>query len=132
MQMLPKWVLPPTMPAVYDSESFTSLEMVAKVYGAMNGLIEEYNKFADQVNTEITAHVESETKNREEFEANVTKVMNQFICSMEAYLKTNLSDTAREYIDQLIAAGVFRVELLYDAATEALTLDIVNGGVNNG
>lgn len=98
MQLLPKWVLPPTMPAIYDLESGTALEMTAKVYGAMNTLIEEYNKFADSVNTAMGTFTEEEKTARKQFETDVTKVYREFTCTMEKYLRLNLDDTATKVI----------------------------------
>ena len=53
MQLLPKWTMLRPMPVLYDTESATAIEMVGKVYGAMNELIKEYNSFADEVNTKL-------------------------------------------------------------------------------
>ena len=50
--MLPRWVLPPTLPSVYDSESATTLEMTSKLYGAMSKMVEDYNSFVDGINEE--------------------------------------------------------------------------------
>lgn len=98
MQLLPKWVLPPTMPSIYDLESYTALEMTAKVYGAMNTLIAEYNKFADSVNAALGTFTDEETAARTNFETEVTKVYRQFMCQMEQYLQINLDTTAKNII----------------------------------
>ena len=113
MQLLPKWVLPPTMPSIYDTESFTALEMVAKVYGATNELIGEYNAFADKVNKEITEFTESEQKSREAFEENITKVMREFVCSMERQFKTNLESTVEKLLNEAIRAGDLKITEVY-------------------
>lgn len=105
MNLLPKWVLPSPFPAVYDSESFTAIEMVSKVYGAMNTLIEEYNKFADTANAAFAKFSTDETEARNNFEESVTKVYRQFMCQMENYLKLNLDDTATKMIQEGINNG---------------------------
>ena len=130
MILLPKWVLPPSLPSVYESESATALEMVAKVYGAMNTLIEEYNKFAAKTEKTVSEHNESETNAREEFEFEITKLMTEFTACMEAYLKTNLKETAETLINEAIAAGTLTVAEVYDPESESL--NIVTGGEVNG
>ena len=92
----------------------------------MNALIEEYNKFADTVNDQLSTFTESEDEARKEFELQITKVMNEFRCSMERYLKLNLEDTATKLINEAIAAGKIMVEQ-YDPESESL--NIVTGGV---
>ena len=53
MQPLPEWVLPPTMPSIYESESFTAMEAVARLYGATKQLIDEYNEFTVALQKEV-------------------------------------------------------------------------------
>lgn len=109
MQLLPKWVLLNTYPAVYDFESLTATEQTARVYGAMQTLIEEYNKFADSVNTALGTFTESETEARAEFETNVTKVYRQFVCQMEDYLRINLDSTAERVFVEGMNNGTIKV-----------------------
>lgn len=126
MNMLPKWVLPSYLPSVYDSESGTVLEMTAKLYGAMNTLISEYNTFADTVNEQMEGFSSEEKEARKEFELSITKVMNEFRCCMEQYMKTNLNATAEKLIGDALASGQIIVTEHYDPVTESL--DIVAGG----
>lgn len=123
MQQLPVWVFPSALPSVYDSESFTALEMVYKLYGAVNELIGEYNKTVENLN----GFQEEEKAAREEFELKVTKVIRQFMCDMETYLKTNLAETAREVVNNAIKSGELSLLESYDEASEALTIQITGG-----
>ncbi len=50
--MLPRWMLP-SMSSIYDLESSTISEMVPKLYGTMRALIDDYNEFVDDINTQI-------------------------------------------------------------------------------
>lgn len=124
MNNLPKWFLANPFPAVHDFESLTVLEQTARLFGVVNELITEYNETVEQLKT----YTQQETENREDFETKITKVMKEFMCSMESYLKTNLHETAATEIQKLIDSGVFRAALVYDAETEALNLSIVTGG----
>lgn len=121
MNLLPKWVLPPTLPSIYDCESFTALEMVSKLYGAVNELITEYNKTVEQLN----GFQEAEKAAREEFELKVTKVIKQFMCDMESNF-VNLEATAETVINEAIQAGRITVTEVYNPETESL--NIVVGG----
>ena len=123
MQLLPKWVLPPTIPSIYDSESFTALEMVAKLYGAVNELITEYNKTVEQLN----GFQEAEKAAREEFELKLTKVIKQFICETESKF-ADLEAPAANIVNEAIQAGRITVKEVYDPETESLNL-VVGGEV---
>ena len=98
MQLLPKWVMLNTYPAIYDFESMTATEQTARVYGAMQTLIGEYNKFADSVNTALGTFTEEEQEARKEFETKITKVYREFSCQMDKYLRLNLDETATKVI----------------------------------
>ena len=121
MNLLPKWVLPPTLPSVYDCESFTALEMVSKLYGAVNELITEYNKTVEQLN----GFQEEEKAAREDFELKLTKVVKQFICETERKF-TDLESTAANIVNEAIQAGRITIKEVYDPETESL--NIVAGG----
>lgn len=127
MNLLPKWVLPPTMPSIYDSESFTSLEMVSKLYGAMNALIEEFNKFDKDINSQVENFIKNETEHREVFEYNITTVIKQFICSTEEKF-TDLREVAKEEVNKAIQAGDIKIAEVYDPVTESLNM-IVGGEI---
>ena len=121
MNLLPEWVLPPTLPAVYDCESSTALEMVSKLYGAVNELITEYNKTVEQLN----GFQEEEKAAREEFELKITKVIRQFICDIERKF-VDLDGLAKTLINDAIVAGNLAIAVDYDQETESL--NIVTGG----
>lgn len=126
MNALPKWALANPFPAIHDFESLTVIDQTARVYGAMNALITEYNKFADTVNDQLSNFTESEQEARREFELQITKVMNEFRCCMDQYLKLNLIETAETLISEAIAEGKITIKEVYDPVSESL--DIVAGG----
>lgn len=126
MVNLPIWNVPPTSPALFDLHSATVLEQTARVYDAMRNLISEYNAFAEEANRTISAFSESEKKEREEFETDVTKVMKEFQCSMERYLKVNLEDTAATLINTAIEEGKLLVQK-YNPDTEELNIGLIGG-----
>jgi phage shock protein A len=104
---LPNWILTHRFPSVYDSESKTAIEQTARVYGAMNDLIEEYNKYVESLNKEIALFETGVVSTQECFRNNITKVMNEFIESvdkkiilLESHLKTNIRETLTTWIEE--------------------------------
>lgn len=123
MNTLPKWVLVNPIPAIHDFESLTVIDQTARIYGAMNQLIEEWNKMIEQ----LSGFEKSETESREEFELKITKVIREFMCSWNQ--KTdNLEAFAKTIMNEAIAEGKITIEEVYDPETESLNL-IVGGEV---
>lgn len=122
MNPLPKWALANPIPAIHDFESLTVIDQTARIYGAMNTLINEYNKFAETVNTQLSSFTEEEHEARTTFEKEITELMRQFRCDMEQYLVVNLDDTAVKYLNSAINEG--RINLAYDPDSESLDLII--------
>lgn len=127
MQALPKWILANPFPAIHDFESLTVLEQTARIYGAMNALIDEYNKFADTVNDQLSAFEETEEEARKEFELQITKVIREFMCSWDQKT-TDLKEFATLIINEAIKAGTVTITEVYDPETESLNM-IIGGEV---
>lgn len=142
MQLLPKWVLTNKFPSVYDSESKTVLEQTARIYGAINDLINEYNSFADNVNTIITEFTKSTTKNQVEFELALRQEFQDFIDTIEivvqhqqtqidnavSYMQDNIISTTSKIINDGIAKGSIVINTVYDPNNENLNI-VANGSV---
>lgn len=76
---LPKWVLTSKSPAFYDTESGSSIEQVAKVYGAMRDLIEAYNNFEEAVKESNTEFANSVIAGNESFQKCITDLVENYI-----------------------------------------------------
>lgn len=136
MQLLPKWVLTNPLPSVFDTESGSVIEMTAKVYAAMNGLIEEYNAFADSVNakiSEFTAETEEQYNLfaldlRQEFQdfIDVINIKYQAQQTMIGDAIANMTEIAKSEIAAAIESGALEVTTVYDPDTESL--NVVAGG----
>lgn len=102
MRQLPIWVLPPTMPSIFESESFTALEAVAKVYGSMRKLIEEYNAFANALNKEIEEYNNSNDSEIAEFKESVER---RLMCKFQDLdkLLSRIRLEMKKYTDEEIA-----------------------------
>lgn len=119
MKLLPHWVLTDKFPAFYDSESKTAIEQTARLYGAMQELITEYNSFVDSVNTHITDFMNAAKKDYEVFTTEIRQEFQDFIDVVElklmsqdkdiqdaiSYMKTNLVESARIIINEAIENG---------------------------
>lgn len=140
--LLPHWALPDTLPSVYDTQSGTALEMVAKVYGAMRTLQTEYNSFVDEINQTITDFINNINQDQECFKKEITKIMHDYIMKIDEkikmqdlvidnavkYMKDNIITTSREVITSAINNGDISISSNYE--NEILYLTIVdNGGV---
>lgn len=142
MYLLPKWIITNKRPSIHDTESLTILEGMGKVYGAMNDLINEYNSFADNVNTIITEFTNSATKNQEEFEVALRQEFQDFIDVIEikfqqqqtqidnavSYMQDNIISTTRNLINDGIAKGSIVINTVYDPNNENLNI-VADGSV---
>ena len=61
----------------------TVIDQTARIYGAMNQMIDEWNEMIEK----ISGFEKAETESREEFELKITKVIMEFMCSWDQ--KTN-------------------------------------------
>lgn len=141
MNKLPKWVIPDTHPALFDTESATTIEMTAKLYGAMNGLIEDYNNFVERVDANIEAFKTSTEKDLEVFETALRQefqdfidVVNLKILGMDKvindavdFMETNIEKTTQNVVEEALKNETIYAKLNYDADSEALTLVLAEG-----
>lgn len=142
MNRLPEWVMTNKFPSVYDSESGTAIEMVAKVYGAMQNLIKEYNQFAETVNQNIESFEADMKKDFEEFTVGLQQTLQDFIdvidmkvseqdqkiADAESYMVTNLPKLTDEAVRRAVANGTITITEVYNPDTESLDMVVTNGG----
>lgn len=121
INLLPKWVLPDTIPSVYDCTSGSWVEMAAKLYGAMRELQTDYNSFVDELNKTITDYMNSTTKDQEEFKNHITTIMHNYIMKIDEkiklqdlnidnaikYMKDNLTQSLNAMLTEMKELGEF-------------------------
>jgi hypothetical protein len=136
MKLLPSWKIPDTRPAVYDVESATCIEMVAKLYGAMNEIIEECNTFITTTEAKIDEYIKGSEEDIDLFKVGLRQEFQDFIDVIELkiqaqdlkieeaekYMETNIERTATNVINQKIREGDITFETIYDPDSESLTL----------
>lgn len=119
MRKLPHWVLTDKFPAFYDTESLTAVEQTARLYGAMQELIDEYNKFVDSLNSELENYEKGITEKIETFEVGVNQKFDDFIKVVELmfdkhtlevtetinYIKSNTSSAISGIIKEMRENG---------------------------
>jgi len=108
MELLPHWVLTDPRPAFYDTDSGSAIEQTARVYKAMNDLIAEYNKFADNVNTKITEFTNDTNADYELFKIGLRQefqdfidIVNLHIQTIDHYAKNEIGKKVQELYNEL-------------------------------
>lgn len=141
LTILPRWVLTSRRPAFYDTESLSAIEMVAKLYGAMRELQEDYNSyteeltktindFTDKMNTDMNcfkSHIDEVMHDYIEMIDEKIKVQDSVIADAVKYMKDNLSETAVNIITEMSKTGeiVGTLNTNYDEDTESLSIDTI-------
>lgn len=85
--LLPHWVVTDKYPAFYDVESATAIEQTSKLYGKMQELIEDYNKYVDEINKTITEFIEGTNLDQEEFKNRIIKIVHDYIAMIDEKIK---------------------------------------------
>ena len=130
MVQLPRWVLTNRNPAFYDSESATALEQTAKLYGAMQTLIDEYNAFAEKTEKAINDFMSDANTDREVFEVAMRQEFQDFIDVVDLRLQTIENDVvaySKKMIDEAIQSGKISVIETYNEETESLDMTVTGG-----
>lgn len=87
MQKLPFWVLANPRPSFYDVESATVQQMTARVYGAMNELIDEYNAFSKTANEEIESFTAKTAEEQKKFMTDFIKTSREFMACINSAIE---------------------------------------------
>lgn len=101
IEFLPKWVVPCTCQTAYDTESATTLEMVARLHGKTNELIEDYNSFAERVNVKVNEFINSTDLNYTTFRVALRQEFQDFIDVINLKVKAQdnlLTDAINEKV----------------------------------
>lgn len=111
---LPKWIVADTLPAFYETEGATAIQMVAKLYQKVNDLIESFNELVDNYTT-FKTEVNDELAD-----------MNDTINGAVEYMQTHLVETLTALFQQAIDDGTINVGLInnYDETDESLELTV--------
>lgn len=101
MLRMPIWNYPGKRPAFQDTESLTVIEATAKVYAALNELIDDYNNFYKEVNQKYAELTEATSEEIQNFKDNVEKRLCEKCQEIEetiARIKVETMAAVEEYI----------------------------------
>lgn len=87
---LPHWCMTDLQPAFYDTESGTTLQMIARIYPKIQELITNYNSFVDEINRYVDEFESGIIADFECFKNCIIKTMNDYIETIDT--KINLQD----------------------------------------
>lgn len=148
---LPHWVLTDLQPAFYDTESVTTIEMLAKIYPKIEELISDYNYYVDQINKTIKEFEDGIISDFNCFKNCIIDTMNDYITSIDMkitlqdnkieesinnqneiidnavnYMKNNLVSTLSLLFDDALREGKINAQLVedYDNVNETLSFSI--------
>lgn len=125
MIQLPKWVLSSPFPTVYDTESMSSIQMVAKVYAAMRELIENYNSFITKIETSINEFETMSEEEREVFAVDLRQEFQDFIDTVS--LKVMSQDNKFNEADSYMRSEIQKIVSMFIQQAINDQLDIYNG-----
>lgn len=111
---LPHWIVADTLPAFYETEGATAIQMVAKLYQKVKELIESFNEMVSDYTTFKT-----------EVNDNLAD-MNDTINGAVEYMQTHLVETLTALFQQALDDGTIQVALIntYDEENESLELTV--------
>ena len=122
---LPHWVLTDGFPAFYDTESATAIEQTARLYAAMQKLIDDYNLFVDQVNEEIKKFECGTHKDMGRFKKRLTDMFYQF----RRYIEGNIQKQDADIAEALATFETRFSELEVQIFNEALTPETIAANI---
>lgn len=115
MKLLPKWIMQDTHPAIYDAESVTAIEGVAKLHAAMQTMIKEYNTLVDDINRQFEQIVSSYEGDQKEYETAMRQEFQDFIDTVNLKM---------QHLDEVTIADLEKmIKELSEQATNILTYD---------
>ena len=116
MLNLPKWGLTNPFPAFLDVESGTAIEQTAKVYAAMQQLIDEYNAFVDSVTAQINEFTTDTKADHKEFETALRQEFQDFIDAVD--LKIAQQNAKIENLRQRVEGSEESIRDLYSIISD--------------
>ena len=134
MRRLPHWCVNDKFPAFLDTESATAIEQTAKVYGAMQTMIDEYNKFVENVNASLEEFEKGMKTDYDEFTVSLRQEFQDFIDTVdlrlseaETYMKNNIVNVTEQMVSEAIKNGTIRIAEQYDEVTESYNINVTGG-----
>jgi hypothetical protein len=138
---LPQWKLTLCDP-LYDTTSVSPTEMTAQVYAKTREVVEEFNKFSSEMEKAINKHIVDTTIDIQEFEKSITKIMNDYIKSIDIKIPMIIETVEGKILEAVELAKPTLIKALQEEIAEAVDKsllsydeeneEIIVGGNTNG
>lgn len=113
---LPRWAISDTFPAFHDVESLSAIEMTARLYGAMNEMVKEYNKFVEDLEIFVNEHEQKTDAQLEDIQTAIAQKFKDFIDIIELkvknqdreiqngirFMKSNIIETTQQMLEEML------------------------------
>lgn len=143
---LPIWCYTDQLPAFYDSESATAIQQTAKLYASHRALIDDYNKFAKEVNIKIEEFINGINTDQEEFEKEITKIIHDYIVTIDTkiahqdrvindsiiYIKDNLQESIIKVVSEMKESGQIDEAILNSFNNLELRVSAIESSLSHG
>ena len=87
MFKLPNWCITKNKPGFYDTESATVIEQTAKLYAAMQEMIDDYNTFVETITDKMNRFINITEHDQELYRSGLRQEFQDFIDSIDLKLK---------------------------------------------
>lgn len=127
---LPQWKLTLCDP-LYDTSSVSPIEMTAQVYAKTRELVEEFNKFSSDMEKTINVHIVDTTADIQEFEKSITKIMNEYIKSIDNKIPIIIESVEGKILEAVEVAKPTLIESLREEINEAVSTAFITYNEEN-
>jgi hypothetical protein len=136
---IPNWVYTGSLPAFYDVESGTAIEQTARLHGAVKSLIDDWNKYANELKTTLESFEKEITDKETCFEDSMVTLIHNYIHQIDEKIaaqnlifedvKNNMVEVATGIVEEMFNNGEVVITTNYNEQTESLDLVAGTGGV---
>lgn len=137
INVLPRIIVPDSIPSAYDVTSMNAIEQTGKVYAAVRELQEYFNSFMSEINQAMTDFQNGVLSDQNSFEEQLTKIIHDYIHLIDEKIKMQdlkieheLAGAIEELLNELVNKGELENIITtyeYNASNETLTFKM--GGV---
>lgn len=139
---LPPWSIPDMHPTFFDNESATAIEMVAKIYGVVQTIADEYTSFSERIETLMNQYTDGANEELENFKVGLRQEFQDFIDIVNRKMKgyeiqlkeavDAMTENIEQTVNNYIAEHGVKLELVYDEEAEELNIvvsEMFDGGL---
>lgn len=131
IEQLPDWIVADGLPAFYETEGATAIQMVAKLYNKVKELITAYNTFTTDINETIDLFMTEQTHNYEDFTRDVNNIVDNFINEVNRLIGLQDEDIAnfKNQVNALLESQDTDIQNFKDLVNNQITIQ--DGKIDN-